>query len=81
MSNHAGGRPNSDEIARRIKLKSDWDKVQEKIKRHVSDRFARCHCGTIEHLLMGETGNRFMCCECRAVRVARVIAGRKRKAA
>jgi hypothetical protein len=66
---------------------SDWkrwqtDLVEEgSVKAPLPDRFARCACGTVEHLLMGEIADRFRCCECRADRVETVIAARIRKAA
>lgn len=68
-------RPTGKERAQRLKLQAD------NISPYAATSFARCGCGTIEHLLMGESGDRFFCCDCRAMRVAIIITARKRKAA
>lgn len=66
---------------------ADWRRWQDalaeewEIKPYAITRFARCYCGTIEHLLMGETGERFWCCECRAMRVGNLIASRSQRVA
>lgn len=68
-------------MARKLHLPADWDKAKDKFSPDTGAGFARCGCGAIEHLLMGEVASGFRCCVCREARVDLIIASRCREAA